>query len=119
MGGGACGAISHAVGPVAHVANGYIDAIVLPHVMRFNAAHTRSHDPRLRAALNAADSQTAAEAVSALFARMPIATRLRDIGLERKALPCLARKAGEDWSLQRNPRPVSPGDIETILESAW
>lgn len=118
-GGGACGAISHVVGPFTHVANGYIDAIVLPHVVRFNASCTAARQRWMSNALGAGREDPLADAIDAWLARMPIARRLRDVGLARDALPGLARKASDDWSLQRNPRPVALSDIEGILEAAW
>lgn len=119
MGAGACAAISHAVGPFARVANGYVDGVLLPHVVRFNASHTRSREGRLRAALGVAHDATVADAIAARLAHMPIPHRLRDLGVARDALPALASRAADDWSLQRNPRPAGTAELEAILHAAW
>jgi alcohol dehydrogenase class IV len=126
MGGGAASVLAHATGPRAGVANGLVQAIVLPHVMRFNASVTGERPRRVTHALgtHAADparpaADQAIEAVGQLFERLGIARRLRDLGVEQALLPQIAAHGIDDWFIERNPRRVTQADAEALLHAAW
>jgi alcohol dehydrogenase class IV len=123
-GAGLASALAHAIGTQCGVGNGLAGAIVLPHTLRFNADAT---DHRLEEALRilggAADSRPAGQALSehcaALFRRLGLPARLRDVAVDPSDLPQLAERTAEDWFTSQNPAPVQPGDIAELLSAAW
>ncbi|MDB5829972.1 MAG: alcohol dehydrogenase, partial [Variovorax sp.] len=126
-GGGLASVLGHAAGPRSSVANGIVNAIVLPHTLRFNAPATGD---RLRKAIDALGGDVAARAdevapaaiaaVESLLARLSIPRRLRDVGIAPEDFPAIADEALHDWFLQRNPRRVDgAADLIALLEAAW
>ena len=129
-GGGLASVLGHAVGPRSNVGNGIVNAIVLPHTLRFNAPATGG---RLRKVLDALGGSgdgvashgndvapVAIAAVEALLAKLSIPGRLRDIGISREEFSDIADEALHDWFVQRNPRQVGgAGDLVALLEAAW
>ena len=122
-GGGLASVLAHAIGHRSNVANGIVNAIVLPHTLRFNASATEENSARIREALRsrspAADSPHI-EILESLFGRLPIPHRLREIGLKQEDLAEIADAAMSDWFITRNPRSVSSArEVLGILERAW
>jgi len=128
-GGGLASVLAHAIGHRCHAANGIVNAIVLPHTMRFNGSATLSRAGRVEEALSVAGhgsearrafSAGAAEAVEQLLADQPIPRRLRDIGIDRDELDGIAQAAMSDWFISRSPRRITGAeDLRGILEAAW
>ena len=129
-GGGLASVLAHAIGHRCDVANGIVNAIVLPHTMSFNAPQTLRTAPRIIEALNydlppdGSSAETkpgqAAEVLDSLFAKWAIPRRLRDIGVSRSDLAAIAEAAMADWFISRNARSVSSVDeVKAILNSAW
>jgi alcohol dehydrogenase class IV len=125
VGGGLAQALSHAAGPRSSVANGVIEALLLPHTMRFNAPVTKAGlalvadilDPSSRALASA--DERAIGAVERVLADQAIPTRLRDAGVAQAALPAIVDHALNDWSITRAPRRVNHRDMTELLEAAW
>ena len=124
---GAAHAISHQLGGALDLPHGMLNAILLPHVVRFNAA-TDSH--RFRA-LAAALGVSAAEHLPADEVGPALADRIRaladavgaprtlgDIGVVAGDLPAFARQTLDDACLTTNPRAVDEADITAILLAA-
>ena len=44
---------------------------------------------------------------------------LREVGIERAALPTLARLAAQQWTAGFNPRPVGETELRSLYEAAW
>jgi alcohol dehydrogenase class IV len=118
--------LGHAVGARHHIDNGVANAIVLPHVLRFNG--TASPRGLLNVAqalgLPAAESEalvaTVVRAVESLFARLDVPRRLRDVGVARESLSDIAAHAIGDWFLGGNPRPVRDvAELEQVLVQSW
>ena len=117
--------LGHALSARHDIDNGVANAIVLPHVIRFNADAARSGLDNIAAALGGAGVGVSAEAtvVNALestFARMGTARRLRDVGVARTELAELARIAMDDWFVRDNPRRVrDASELQQVLDQAW
>ena len=129
-GGGLASALGHAIGPRCGLANGIVNAIVLPHTLRFNAAYTRTRLWKLGASLPGADKGASAQmdqdplqaiaAVESLLDRLALPRRLRDIGLARADLTDVVAHAQADFFLRRNPRPVKDGtELLALLQACW
>ncbi len=106
-----------------------MNAIVLPHTMRFNAPATQLGAARIADALRVdptmdaslpVEPARAVESLESLLGKLPIPRRLRDIGVDRNDLGAIAEAAMSDWFIGRNPRQVSNADeVLAILEAAW
>jgi alcohol dehydrogenase len=118
--------LGHAIGARHHLDNGIANAIVLEHVLRFNGTAGESGLQKVATALGlpetAGDARVVAvaDAVKALFDRLGISRRLRDVGVSRETLPDIATHAIGDWFLGGNPRPVrGASELQQVLEEAW
>jgi alcohol dehydrogenase class IV len=118
--------LGHAIGARHEIENGTINAIVLPHVLRFNAEAAVAGMADVAAALDLqrsggqADLQQVIETVTSLFDDLGVPRRLCDVKVPREALPDIAAHAMGDWFLRGNPRPVrSAAELQQILEEAW
>jgi alcohol dehydrogenase class IV len=117
-------ALSHALGCTGRVHHGTLNAILLPHALRFNreAAGPRMADLGGRLGLGrggdaAGHLVTLTELV---LARMPIPRRLGQLaGLKRDRIADYARLALLDHCHATNPRPCTQASLEELLERAW
>lgn len=127
-GGGLASVLAHAIGAHRNVANGIVNAIVLPHALRFNASETATrlamlrdilfHDSDRHPGLPAPTD--AVEAIGSLLRRLAVPHRLRDIGVTRNDLPGIANHAMSDWFITRNsPQALSQELVVSILEACW
>lgn len=117
--------LGHALSARYHVDNGVTNAIVLPHVIRFNADAAAAGLEKLAVALGAPLTNTnAADAVAGaiehVFDMLNTPKRLRDIGVAWEGLPELATISMDDWFVRDNPRQVQgTRDLQQVLEAAW
>ncbi len=117
--------LGHAISARFHIDNGLANAVVLPHVVRFNQEAAAQGLRKLVDAFGLnADSREAAEvvvdALGSIAAAQGIPGRLRDIGVTRDSLPHLAAISMEDWFVRDNPRRVrDAGELQQLLEGAW
>jgi alcohol dehydrogenase class IV len=118
--------VGHAIGARHRLENGAVNAVMLPHVLRFNAAHAEVGLTKVGAALGLHHSAPGTllegliRSVSAAFDALGLASRLRDLGVRRDMLPDIARHAMGDWFLKGNPRPVrDAAEMQQLLELAW
>jgi alcohol dehydrogenase class IV len=119
-GGGLASVLAHAIGHRAHVSNGIVNAIVLPHTMRFNAPATQATSARIAESLGHTQAAAAADVLALLLASLPIPHRLRDIGLAREDLDAVASAAMSDFFISRSPRRVQDAtEVRAILDAAW
>lgn len=125
VGGGLAQAISHAAGPRSAVANGTVEAMLLPHTMQFSAPVT---EPRMALIADILDplgrgqggeQDRAISGAKAMLVDLGLPQRLRDVAISRSAISAIVSHALEDWSITRVPRPVGPDDLTELLESAW
>jgi alcohol dehydrogenase class IV len=115
-------ALSHATAARHHLENGLLNAILLPHVLRFNAEASRAGRANIAAALELPGpvAEGIAEAVDAQFRALGVTRRLRDVGVPRADLGAIADNAMDDWFLRDSPRPVGDAsDLLGILGAAW
>jgi alcohol dehydrogenase class IV len=123
--GGLASVIGHCVGARFAAEQGVINAILLPHTIRFNAPATAERlapAAELLASVqrNPIGAADASQAVESFFAALGLPSRLRDVGVTMDALPRIAADAGTDWFLFQNPRPVSdPTELMGVLTAAW
>jgi alcohol dehydrogenase class IV len=128
-GGGLASVLSHAIGHRSKVANGIVNAIVLPHTMRFNAPATLHSSRRIAEGLQIGstlgssqrnESASAVDFLETLLGKLHIPRRLRDIGVVQDDLAQIADAAISDWFISRNPHRVSSADeVQAILKAAW
>lgn len=128
-GGGLASVLAHAIGHRLHIANGIVNAIVLPHTMRFSASATALGHARIAEALDPSatdgltlqnSSERAIKALEAILDKLSVPRRLRDIGLPKDDIGPIAEAAMSDWFIKRSPRRVSgPTDLSEILDAAW
>lgn len=120
--------LGHAISARFHIDNGITNAIVLPHVIRFNAEAAGAGLEKLASALGCSAARGAAtqpaadvvDALEALFDALRTPRRLRDVGVTHESLPQLAAISMEDWFVRDNPRRVNDAhELQQVLEAAW
>jgi alcohol dehydrogenase class IV len=116
--------LSHALGSEGRVHHGTLNAILLPHALRFNrpAAEARMADLATRLGLGrGGDGAGHLITLSELIlARLPLPRRLGQLnGLRRDGIAAYARLAMLDHCHRTNPRPCTQADMEELLERAW
>ena len=121
-------ALAYPIGGHYKVPHGLSNALVLPHVLRFNAqvapqayAALLPHVfPDLPAMSVAEAALQFAESMADLSRACGLEQGLRDMGIAREALPILARDAmNQTRLLVNNPRPVDEAAALKIYEAAW
>jgi alcohol dehydrogenase class IV len=124
---GATHAISHQIGGLTDLPHGLLNAIMLPHVMEFNAAVAADRLADVARALGvetgcASPSQAAdaaIEQVRALREKAGLPASLRDLGIAQSQIGEFAANALRDAYIVTNPRPVAEEDARAICLAAW
>lgn len=121
-------ALAYPIGGTFHVPHGLSNALVLPHVLRFNnavAATTYAEiAPALFPDLNEVSSPVDragqfADRLADLAVRLGLQTRLRDVGISERDVPKLARDAMKQTRLLiNNPRILGETDALEIYTAA-
>ncbi|MBW7904564.1 MAG: iron-containing alcohol dehydrogenase [Phycisphaerae bacterium] len=103
------------------VTHGVAVGILLPHVVRFNAAGPPADecDAAHPYADLDADADRLAHRLEALLDAARLPRRLRDAGVPAEALPRLAAEAAAQWTAGFNPRSAGPAELLTVLQKAW
>ena len=121
-------ALAYPIGGHFKIPHGLSNALVLAHVLRFNAvvapAPYAEMAPYVFPAVSQMGPQEAAaafaEEMAALAERCGLEARLRDVGIPQNALDLLARDAmNQTRLLVNNPRPVEQSDARAIYQAAW
>lgn len=119
-------AIAHQLGGLYNLPHGLCNAILPPHVIRFNKrACAQRYADLLRViepetTLSAESGADAlADRITALSTRIGTAIPLRELGVLREDFPLLAKKALEDPCSSTNPVSALPEEIIGILEAAY
>jgi alcohol dehydrogenase len=124
---GATHAIAHQIGGALDLPHGLLNAILMPHVMRFNAeTHASRYVDVARALGVAVDELTPAAAADAAIARVEALSRaldipagLRVLGVDQADFGRFAVNALRDVYITTNPRPVSEDDVRDICIAAF
>ncbi|HEV2379265.1 MAG TPA: iron-containing alcohol dehydrogenase [Terriglobia bacterium] len=119
--------LAHPLSTVAGMHHGLTNAILLPHVMRFNLPVARERLGDLAAALGVdtrgmasdAAASAAISAIEQLNADIQIPPRLRDAGAREEMIPRMVPLAMEDGCRLLNPRPTSHEDMEMLYRAAF
>jgi alcohol dehydrogenase len=122
-------ALAYPLGGHFHIPHGLSNALVLPHVLRFNAPAATPLYAELAPLLlgerfkGGSAEQCAAEFINELAAlnqRCGLPSRLRDAGVPEAMLPTLASDAMlQQRLLVNNPREVSEADALAIYQAAY
>jgi alcohol dehydrogenase class IV len=124
---GATHAIAHQIGGALDLPHGLLNAILLPHVMRFNAETHAERYVDVAHALGVMterlDANTAAERaierVEELSQALGIPSGLHEIGIDPADFDTFAHNALRDAYIATNPRSVSEDDVRGICIAAY
>lgn len=109
---GASHGIGHALSAVAGMSHGVTSCIMLPHVLRYNAAVNADRQAVLSEAAGR-PGLALAEVIAAMVAALGLPQRLGAAGVGRAQLPAIAELALANPRVQANPRPIP--DLATML----
>ena len=125
---GAVHALAYPLGTEYHMTHGRTNAIMLPHVMRFNLPGAVAKFARMAALMGqdtagltpAAAAARAVASVEELAAAIRVSCRLRDYGIGSQDIPRLAEGAMLQTRLfVPNPRDPNAADVRRIYEDAY
>ena len=116
-------ALAYPVGGRFHVPHGLSNALVLPHVLRFNGETHAAAYSGLGAVFGVGGDEAVAAMADwfeALSARLGVERRLREVGIGEDDLPSMAESAMQHTRLLvNNPCEVSEADALRIYRRAW
>ncbi|MEU9152906.1 maleylacetate reductase [Streptomyces sp. NPDC048417] len=107
--------ICHVLGGMFNLPHAQTHAVVLPHVLAFNAPFAPDAERRLAAAFG---SLTAVEGLAGLRDRLGAPRSLRDLGMPRDGVAAVA-EAVVAAAPAGNPRPVTLDAITDLVRNAW
>jgi alcohol dehydrogenase class IV len=107
--------ICHVLGGAFDLPHAQTHAIVLPHVVAFNAPHAAEAASRIAAALGRSDP---AEALHDLGGKLGVPAGLRDLGMRETDLD-LVHDDILALAPADNPRPVTEDGLRGLLHAAW
>ena len=119
--------MAHSLGAFFDTPHGIANALLLPHVLRYNGKVCPDLFRNMGNALgldmsNLNDDQVVekvASAVEGLSQRLGLPQRLRDVGIPEEMLQTLAYQAVDDICTSGNPRSVTVEDITEIYKRAY
>ncbi|MFT6916323.1 MAG: alcohol dehydrogenase class IV [Motiliproteus sp.] len=122
-------ALAYPLGGIYHLSHGLTNALVLPHVMRFNQEVCADQYARLAPLVfpaladigdDAARSDAFIDTLATLNSTLGLQVRLRDYDIPESALPRLASEAMKQSRLLiNNPREITEADALAIYLAAW
>jgi alcohol dehydrogenase class IV len=112
--------LSHPLGavPGKRLHHGTLNAIFLPHVLRFNMEACREKMDMLARAMGASKSSNLPDLIEKLNSEIGLPSRLRDLGVQREDVEPLAEFALQDHCSLTNPRPVTQAVCQQVYEQA-
>ena len=119
--------MAHSLGAFFDTPHGIANALMLPHVLRYNGKVCPELFKNMGHAFgldlyNLSDDEVVekvASAVESLSQRLGLPQRLRDIGIPEELLPTLAKQAFEDICTSGNIRKVTVEDLTQIYRNAY
>ena len=120
---GAAHALANPLTAAHHVVHGQAVGVMLPHVVRFNAAACGSAYANLLADVGIAATAgeagtTLADWLTGLLATARLQTSLHGCGIDAPDISALAAAAASPWTGGFNPRPVTATDLAALYEAA-
>jgi len=121
-------AMAHSLGAICRIPHGLANALLLPHVMRFNAEEVPELSADIAAAMGIAvhdmDAATAARAaadeMAAFLKRVGLSQRLRDLDVTEEDLEACADLSMSDGSIIYNPRMVMEAEeVLSVYRNAY
>lgn len=120
-------AVGHVIGGKYGLQHGVSHAMLLAPAMRLLLPVTGSMQYRILEALGGADrgqgadvaGNEAADMMQALVEKLPLKSRLRDVGVPQDALADIAQHASDDYLMEFAPRPAAAEEVLTVLRSIW
>ncbi len=120
-------ALSYPLGGKFHIAHGHANALLLPHVMRFNMEASFDRHAAIAIALGASPlatkERTAEDGIRKLWSLIDatgLEMRISALGINENELPALAAAGlGVTRLMKNNPRPMSQQDAEAIYQAAF
>src|SRR5579871_3039578 len=122
---GACHACANPLTAHYGLTHGIAIGILLPHVIRFNAAvvgplySDLAHEARLLNGDLHIAAELLARRVTELMQLAGLPTTLSACGIADGILPVLAEEAAQQWTGRFNPRPVMEADLLRLYRSAY
>jgi maleylacetate reductase len=116
---GASHGIGHALGGTGGMPHGETSCVMLPHVLRHNAAVNAARQALIASSVGSPDVPLA-DIVAGLISHLGLPARLRDAGVAEKVIPAVAEAALHDPGLVSNPRPITTlTEVMHLLKQAW
>ncbi len=117
---GVCHSMAHSLGGRFHVPHGRLNALLLPHVVNFNAANHKASEKYANLAKLcglSANPRALSAAMVRLRTSLGIPAKLEvSMAQLKEALPTLAAAALSDVCLDANPRKVSKEDVISMMK---
>jgi alcohol dehydrogenase class IV len=120
-------ALAYPLGGEFHIAHGLANALLLPHVLRFNLQASPVRYAQIawamgvgRGADELADANGGIQRIQSLISQCGVQAGLRHHGIGREDIPRMAGAAiTVTRLLERNPRVLTEPDARAIYEAAW
>ena len=117
---GACHGLAYPLGAFHGVGHGTANALLLAHVMRFNADALPDKFVAIARALGLGPEESAAEAVAELARKVNLPLSLREVGIPREALGPMSEAAlGVKLCLDNNPKSMNLEQVIKVYEAAY
>ncbi len=118
---GAVHSLSHPLGALTEkkLHHGTLNAIFLPHVLRFNFDYCKEKMQTIADRLKITDASLLPDIFTQLNKDLRLPIQLRDLGLTKEDITPLAEKAHQDHCTPTNPRPLNVDDCMQIYSEAW
>src|SRR5262245_45163626 len=124
---GAAHALANPLTTTFDVPHGQAVGVMLPHVIRFNAAmvesqyHDLLHESQNGSPLPNLDGGVdgLAEFMAKMLAKAGLATTLRSLSVDPIRLPHMAAQAAKQWTASFNPRPAGEEDLLGMYQRAY
>ncbi|MEI7065404.1 lactaldehyde reductase [Dickeya chrysanthemi] len=120
--------MAHPLGAFYNTPHGVANAILLPHIMAWNAEYTGEKFRAIAVAMGVkgADNmplaqvrEAAIQAVRQLAQDVDIPVQLRQVGVKEQDIPALAQAAFDDVCTGGNPRPATVKEIEALYHAIY
>ena len=113
--------LSHPLGGLTEkrLHHGTLNAVFLPHVLRFNLDSCPDKMDRIAQAIGAANRQEVPKSFENMMREIDIPLRLCDMGLTKSDLEPMAERALRDHCSRSNPREVTLEDCRKLYEDAF